>query len=60
MDPADFRERLRVYRAFQLNAGETASQDFSARAARLASEGIEAIEIVLVHTERNLIVFQCL
>lgn len=35
MDSGDFRERLRIDRALELDTGQTASEDFAARAARL-------------------------
>jgi hypothetical protein len=44
---------LRVGCTFKASGPETASEDLCARAARLLSEGVEPIEIVLIDAERN-------
>ena len=53
VNPRDLGKRLRVDCTFKASGPETASKDLCARAARLLSEGVEPIEIVLVHAERN-------
>ncbi len=53
MHSGDLGERLGIDRAFELNAGEAASENLPAGVARPPGKRIELAEIVLVHSERD-------